>query len=156
MAPKDGWERLREREDEEEREREEALQAELLKKRLQSGGRSKGDAAGDLAREASLQTSGSSTEKLIELLDRVEPLMEQVNILYSQYFTGVERLPPVERRKQLDQIMNSLALISKPTQVLQFRFKSVQSRFQSFCDQWERKLRDLESGKGPKRISRAK
>jgi hypothetical protein len=156
MAPKDGWERLREREDEEEREREEALQAELLKKRLQTGGRSKGDAAGDLAREASLQTSGSSTEKLIELLDRVEPLMEQVNILYSQYFTGVERLPPVERRKQLGQIMNSLALMSKPTQVLQFRFKSVQSRFQSFCDQWDRKLRDLESGKGPQRINRAK
>jgi len=149
MAPKDGWERLREREDQEEREREDALQAELLKKRQQTGGLSKKtDAGGELAREAAIQSSGGSTEKLIELLDRVEPLLEQVRVLYAQYFSGVERLPPVERRKQLDQVMGSLSMMSKPTQVLQFRFKAVQSRYTSYCEQWDRKIRELESGRG--------
>jgi hypothetical protein len=156
MAPKDGWERLREREDQEEREREEALQAELLKKRLQPGGK-KSDAGVELVREASIQSSGGSTEKLVELMDRVEPLLDQVRVLYAQYFSGAERLPPIERRKQLDQVMNALSLMAKPTQVHQFRFKALQARYQSFCEQWERKLRDVESGKGPARpISRAK
>ena len=148
MAPKDGWQRLRDREDQDAQEREEELQSELLKKRLQSGGLSKKDASGELVSEASVHSTGGSTEKLVELLDRVEPLMEQVHVLYSQFFSGVERVPPLERRKQLDQVMNSISLMGKPTQVLQFRFRTIQTRYRTFCEQWERRLRDLESGKG--------
>ncbi|MEN9724144.1 MAG: hypothetical protein RJB38_2130 [Pseudomonadota bacterium] len=151
MAPRDdrdGWSRLREREEEDEREREEELQSQLLKNRLQPGGQSKGAAAGDLAREAaSLQSSGLS-EKFVQLLDRIEPLLEQVHLLYGQYFGGVERLPPIERRKHLDQTMHSLSLMPKPTPALQFRFNTVQSRFRSYTEQWDRRLRELESGKG--------
>ena len=152
MSEKKGWERLREREDREEQEREEALQSEILKNRLRGGG--KHSAASELAREADLLQASGSTEKLLELLDRVEPLLEQVHVLYSQFFSGVERLPPHERRKQLDQIMNALIAMPKPTQVLKFRFGTLQTRYRTHCEQWEKKLKEIESGKVSRPLNR--
>lgn len=145
MAPKDGWSRLREREEEEEREREEELQSEILKRRLQ--GNHRPDAGADIAREASMFQSSGASDKLVELLDRVEPLLEQVNVLYAQFFSGMERLPPKERHKQLDQVMTSLTAMSKPTQILQFRFNTLRARYRTYCEQWAKKLKDVESGK---------
>ncbi len=141
---------VREREEREEAEREEELESALLKRRLQKGGapqKGRSGADGGLLHEAHIASQSGATEKLLELMDRVEPLMEQVHQLYSQFFNGVERLPPLERRKQLEQVMNTISMMAKPTQALRFRFRTVQTRFTSFCEQWDRKIRDLESGK---------
>ena len=146
MAPKDGWSRLRDREEQEEQEREELLQSEILKRRLQGGG-ARRDVSGDLMSEAALFESSGVTEKLVELLDRVEPLLEQVNVLYAQFFAGVERSPPQERHKMLEQIMSSLTAMAKPTQILQFRFNTTRARYRTYCEQWSKKMKNLEAGK---------
>ncbi len=150
---KSGWDRLREREEEEEQERAEQRERELLKSRLEHTAKgAASDLSGETLRDASAYQESGSTEKLAELLERVDPLMEQVHLLYGQFFSGVERLPPIERRKQLDQVVNMLSSMSKPTQVLQFRFKTVQARYRTYCEQWDRKLRELENGRLVRRI----
>jgi len=88
-----------------------------------------------------------STEKLKQLIDRVEPVIEQVNTLYQQYLTGVERLPPIERRKQLEQMMEAITVAPKATAAVRFLANGIASRFLTYRDRWDRLLRDLEAGK---------
>jgi hypothetical protein len=99
--------------------------------------------------------SGGS-EKLIELMERAEPMIEQLTHLYNMYIAGAEQQPPLERRKQLDQIMNTIFLMSKPTPSLQFRSATMLNHYNTNRERWDRMLKDLESGKikrtaGPKR-----
>jgi hypothetical protein len=98
---------------------------------------------------------GGSTEKLTELFERVEPLIEQCNNLYNMYITGVESRPPLERRKHLDQVMTTLQMMAKPTQAYQFRFSTLNASYNTHKDRWDRMCKDLENGKikrvtGPK------
>jgi hypothetical protein len=96
----------------------------------------------------STSSSGDATiDQLLEFFLRAEPMIEQVNNLYGQYLAGLEMRPPIERRKQLDQLMNSLQLMNKPTQAYQFRYSTLNASYQAFRDKWDRLCRDLESGK---------
>lgn len=86
-------------------------------------------------------------KKLDEMLDRVEPLILSVNSSYSQYAAGVEVRAPIERRVQLDQMMNTLMLMAKPTPAYRFRYQNVQGMYNSYKKRWEKILQDLEDGK---------
>ena len=99
------------------------------------------DAADALAKE------GDSTEKLRELLEKVEPKIEQVHQLYRQYFSGTERMPPKVQHEQLALQINTLKAMSKPTPSLKFRFEGIHARYLSYKNQWEKKLKAMESSK---------
>jgi hypothetical protein len=86
-------------------------------------------------------------EKLNELYDRAERMVEQVNGLYLQFFSGVEGHPPKVRREQLDQLMAALQIMPKPTEVYRFRYQSLNGTYVVYRNKWERQLKDLESGK---------
>ena len=142
--PKSFTERLREREDEEEAE---ALQRKEEREAAARKSRAPGSpSAGLLAEAEDIRNSGSS-DKLHELLERIEPLLEQVHQLYNQFFSGIEKRPPLERRKQLDQTMEMILLMNKPTASLQFKCTTIRTRYVSFAEQWDRRIRQLESVK---------
>jgi hypothetical protein len=124
----DDWKRRREREDEED---------ELRAKRDQ----------GKKGAQPSTAQKPESSEQAEDLVTRAETLIEQINNLYQMFFAGVERLPPIEKRKQLEQVMQSLARAGKSSAANQFRISSIQSRFTSYLERWDKLLRDLESGK---------
>lgn len=133
----------RELEDEEEQRKQEA--------RSTPGGAGSGRSSGNTSR-----TGDAETDKLLELFQRAEPLIEQLNSLYNQYIAGVESRPPRERRKQLDQIMAALQGLAKPTPSYQFRYTTLNASYFTHRDRWDRMCKDLESGKikrvaGPKR-----
>jgi hypothetical protein len=86
-------------------------------------------------------------EKLTELYDRAERLVEQVNALYTQYFSGIESRPPDTRREQLEQLINALQIMAKPTEVYRFRYQSVYGTYLVYRNKWDRGLKDLENGK---------
>jgi hypothetical protein len=92
--------------------------------------------------------SSPETAKLSELLDRAEPLIEQVNNLYNQYNAGAERRPPIERRQHLDQLIETINVMSKPTPALRFRSQSVLTRYITTKERWERVLKEVEK-RGP-------
>lgn len=100
--------------------------------------------------------SGQLQENLEVLFQRAENLLEQVNSLYQMYFSGIEKRAPIERRKQLDQVMYTLTTVNKGTAAQRFKFTTVQSKYNTFKDRWERTEKDIESGKikrpaGPKK-----
>jgi hypothetical protein len=122
----------RELEDEQERLEKESRKAGLLAGRPSGMSRSTGDATSD---------------KLMELFQRAEPLIEQLNNLYNQYLAGVESRPPLERRKILDTTMATLQAMAKPTPAYQFRFTTLNASYVTHRDRWDRLIKDLEMGK---------
>lgn len=98
-------------------------------------------------------------EKLLRTFDRVEPLMEQLNTLYNQYKVGLERTPPIQLRKQLDELFAALVYMQKPTAAYLYRYNTLYHRYNSYKEKWDRLVKDVESGKiirtaGPKKPSR--
>jgi len=99
---------------------------------------------------------GGDSEQLASLIERAEPLIEQLNNLYNQYIVGAEQRPPLERRKQLDQLMMTVQMMGKPTPTMQFRASTLTQRYTVNRERWDKMIKDLESGKikrlvGPKR-----
>jgi ABC-type phosphate transport system auxiliary subunit len=130
----DDWRRRREREDEEERERERE-RAEDASKKAKAG------------KGAGVVKEDAASQKLEEILERAETMIDQVHNLYRMFLVGVERIPPVERRKQLNQLMDTAALMGKATAAQRFRFSAIQSRYTAHTEQWDRMLKNLEAGK---------
>jgi hypothetical protein len=97
--------------------------------------------------------SGVSSEKVDELILRAEPMIDQIQGLYNQYLSGIEKHPPNERRKQLEQLMYTLQLVSKPTAGLQFRYQTLNAKYVSYRERWDKVLKDLEDGKIKRRIA---
>lgn len=130
----DDWKRRREKEDEEE----ELARQESLNR--------------DSKNKNERPVSAAPTEKLDELIQRSDVLIEQLNNLYNMYVVGVEKSPPTERRKQLDQMMLSIQMSSKPTAAILFKCSGSLSRYNTHRERWEKMIRDLESGKIKRRI----
>ncbi len=103
-----------------------------------------------LKKQSTPQKIGSiegNTDRLNEHITQAEPLIEQLNHLYNQFFSGAEKLPPTERRTQLEQVMNLIHLMSKPTVTIQFRCNTLWAHFVANRDRWDKKMKDFEMGK---------
>jgi DNA repair exonuclease SbcCD ATPase subunit len=87
------------------------------------------------------------TQKIEQLISQAEPLIDQVNNLYNQFATGVERLAPVQKRSQLEALINQLQATPKTNETYRFRVQSLVSRYSSMKDRWDRLLKDIDSGK---------
>jgi len=87
--------------------------------------------------------------KLTELMGRAEPLVDAVDRLYSQYFSGAEKRPPLERRKVLDSLMETLALLPKEGSGERFRYQALLQKYLSQKERWERFMHKREVVKPP-------
>lgn len=106
------------------------------------------DEAERRAKGAELSSNEKLTlDKLNELYDRAERLVEQVNNMYTQFFGGVENFPPKVRREQLDQLMSTIMLMAKPTEVYRFRYQSLSGTYVVYRNKWDRMMKDFEAGK---------
>lgn len=91
------------------------------------------------------------SEHLRKLIEQVDPLMDRIHTLYNQYLSGAEKSPPNTLREQLEKMIQSITASSKPTASLRFQASSVQSKYTTYRERWDKLLRDLEAG----RIKRA-
>ncbi len=120
----DIWRRRREREDEEEAEK-----LEIESKKL------------------GIKSTPETDQKLEGLTHQAEVLIEQVDRLYTLYFQGMEKLPPIQKRKILDDMMDQIDREAKPTAQQRFKAQSARTKYSTYKDRWDKKLKDLESGK---------
>ena len=135
----DDWRRKREREDEQD--------ADFERKRNLKQGGAPGALPGSKRDSfAGPAPAGDDNQKLTDLLDRIPPMIEQLNNLYNMYFSGAERLPPIERRSLLDAAVLQLTNLPKPTPALTFRATNLIQTYNTNRDRWDRKLRELETG----------
>jgi hypothetical protein len=133
----DAWRRFREREEETDN-KEEGLS---LKER-RTAGAVPGPGAGGKPQPGRVITS-----PLDRQLEQAQTLIDQVGALLKMYVAGIERLPPTEKRKQLEAIIIQIQSAAKPTQAIQFRASTLLASYNTHRDKWDRTLRDLETGK---------
>ena len=133
----DSFKRRKQRDLEEEEE-------EARRKALKTGSTGK---PGSSSQVSITSQGGSETDKVVELMTRAEPMIDQLDHLYMMFSSGAEKIPPNEKRKILDQTMATLQAMGKSTPSLSFRYNSLHSRYISYRDRWDKMLKDLEDGK---------
>ena len=89
---------------------------------------------------------GPVTADLDETIQKLEVMTEQLNNLYNQYLSGVEKRAPIEKRRQYASLVQILQNLPKPTLQARFRSNTMLVRFQSQMERWDKLLRKLEAG----------
>jgi hypothetical protein len=80
----------------------------------------------------------------------LEGELRQLEIEYNQYFAGRLPRPPVDTRNRVTGLVRRLDRQHISNYAERFRFSTLQSRFQTFIDLWDRGLRAREEGRpGP-------
>ena len=83
-------------------------------------------------------------------LKGLEADLRQLEAEYNMYFAGQLPRPPVETRARVIASVRRIDRLHIPNTADRFRFMTLQSRFQTFLDLWERGLRAREEGRpGP-------
>jgi hypothetical protein len=83
-------------------------------------------------------------------LKGLEADLRQLEAEYNMYFAGRLPRPPVETRARVTASMRRIDRLHIRNTADRFRFVTLQSRFQTFLDLWERGLRAREEGRpGP-------
>lgn len=90
-------------------------------------------------------------------IDACTLLLDQTNKAYQKYFIGLEKLPPFELRKELDQKIQKLKSdMNKVHQTgVRFSATSLIAKFHSLASQWDKTLKEIEEGRfhrKPKRV----
>ena len=95
---------------------------------------------------------GPVAADLNETIQKLEVMTDQLNTLYNQYFAGVEKRAPIEKRKQYSSLLQTLQDLPKPTLQARFRSNAMAVRFQSQMERWDKLLRKLEAGNLKRRL----
>jgi hypothetical protein len=66
---------------------------------------------------------------------------------YNMYFAGRTPRPPIESRNRVDQLFKRMDRRQMDTAAMRFRVLTLQSRYSSFVDLWDRALRAREEGR---------
>jgi hypothetical protein len=83
-------------------------------------------------------------------LKGLEADLRQLEAEYNMYFAGRLPRPPVETRARVTASVRRIDRLHMRNTADRFRFMTLQSRFQTFLDLWERGLRAREEGRpGP-------
>jgi len=81
-------------------------------------------------------------------LDRIEADLNELRRQYDLFFQGIRRIEPQEERKVLGWMVHRMGQRKLPNTSDQFRFSSLQNRFNSYSRLWIRMIRDLRDSGG--------
>lgn len=83
-------------------------------------------------------------------LQRLEAQLKQLETEYNQYFAGRLARPPWETRSRVEALVKQYDRRHIQNTGERFRFQTIQSRFRTLLDLWDRGLRAREEGRaGP-------
>ncbi len=97
-----------------------------------------------------------SFENEIAVLERG---LKALHIEYERFYTGDLKVPPVDTRRRMENLLKRMAGVNVERAAERFRLQNVQSRFQSLTELWEKRLLARQEGRPgvgrPPRIPRA-
>lgn len=101
---------------------------------------------------ASKVHSQTSSNAVLEQMRLIDTMIDQVHNLYQMFIAGVERLPPKEKQALIEKSIANLQGNLSQTPATKFRFNTLNTRFLSYKDRWEKMMKNIESGKIKKRL----
>lgn len=81
--------------------------------------------------------------ELVDIATRVEKL----RVRYQGFFVGLEKLPPLFERDQLERQLRVSALNDVRKAIFKFRFQALIQRYRTMAVYWDRVMRELEEGR---------
>lgn len=88
-----------------------------------------------------------SVQNLEHDLTRLEVDLKQLETEYTMYFAGRANKPPWDTRARVDAAVRKLDRANMKNTAIRFRFSTIQSRYASFVELWERNIRAKEEGR---------
>jgi hypothetical protein len=104
-----------------------------------------------------LASAGSAVPELTELerdLNGLEAALRRLENEYNMYFGGQLPRPPLETRRRVEALLRRFDRAYIQSAVDRFRLSTLQSRFSTFAELWDRAMRAREEGR-PGPFSRA-
>lgn len=83
---------------------------------------------------------------LDEHLDHLEESLKKIKARYDLFFAGSVKLPPIEERRRIEQVIHDLSKQHIRDNSRRFRLNTLVSRFNQFRELWGRKMREREEG----------
>lgn len=80
-------------------------------------------------------------------LDRIDVMLRQLQVKWEMFFNGQEKKPPSELQTQVDVMIKRLSNSEIRNNGDRFRFQGLSSRFTTFHELWQKKLRAREEGR---------
>lgn len=131
---KNAWERMREKQEAREEEERRGLTQETHIRMPQGA-------------PANVKLGQTGDPLVVELMNRAEIMIDQIQNLYNMYVAGLERLPPTSQRKQLDDVVTKIMASPKPTPALLFRVNQFNAKFSLYREKWDKLMKDIEAGR---------
>ena len=73
--------------------------------------------------------------------------LEALRVRFDRYFMGLDRIPPLKDRSDLERDFRNSKLVKSPKTEIKFRFKGVRARLTTEARRWDRIMRLIEEGK---------
>lgn len=80
-------------------------------------------------------------------LGELSTRIEKLRVKYQGFFLGLERLPPLFDRDQMEKFIRVSPLNDARRAVHKFRFQALLQRYRTLAVHWDRIMRELEEGK---------
>ena len=82
-------------------------------------------------------------------LEVLESSIRNLNAQYDAFLYGSSSKPPVEIRRRVNAMIRRLAGQEADTAADRFRFSTLQGRYNTLCERWDRLQQEKEAGKRP-------
>ncbi len=108
-------------------------------------------------RRVALKSSLSSEEKSAEIeeaLDALDKLVDRLKVMYEQYFMGIQKQAPAHLHTDAERRIRDVAQMQIRNTALRYRFATIQQKFGSYNTYWKRTLREIESGRYLRNLSK--
>ena len=79
-------------------------------------------------------------------LDKLEEDIRRLKGKYDQYFAGIQKMPPLTERRNLEGVIHELNRQKMRDNTRRFRFNTLQGRYNQYREMWGRRMREREEG----------
>lgn len=95
---------------------------------------------------AKSKSKASQKAELRAELNRLEAALNELKVLYEQYFMGIQPLAPEGDHKEVKRLIRKLWAAPFRNSEINYRLKTLENKYQTFNTYWERILREREQG----------
>jgi hypothetical protein len=82
------------------------------------------------------------------LLDQLGRDIKQLQVDFERFFNGALPFPPEEQRNRVQGQLRHLRNLNLSSSVDSFRMADLESRYNTYSELWNRRVRDIEEGRG--------
>lgn len=88
-------------------------------------------------------------------LEELEQRVERLRALYEQYFLGIEKIEPAVLRKDVERRFWILRRTQIRNTAMRFKLNTVNQRYNTYQQYWQRSVREIEAGTYRRHVLRA-